>query len=498
MSGFRNLPFRIWLLGTGLGLAVCTVKLASGRSVAPVIGPYSLELLVLMLMLAVPGMGALLAALIPGKGPTGVTIRFFGRLSRRFPTPELLSVVPVPLLAALWLLRPLPVFDDPYIMAGLFWALVCLSGAWLSALELDRRRLALGRIGLALGAIVFGLLMGELLARAMMPKLIFDPRFRLRPHMRYRIEVDLPGVSKGGIVTTNRWGLRGDEPPEDWEEWTTIMAVGGSTTVNFYLADSKPWPAVLQREIRKSLPRVWVGNGGVPAQSTSSHVLFLREVVEPINLDIVLFFVGANDIEIITPHGPVGDVERLPDLGPRAWLYRQSRLYQALYVLKKVAVDKAEVVRETVDPPFDPRPIENEIPPPDDFHELMPDPDIYRDRIRRLIRTCREIGVRPVFVTQPTLYEDTPYWRSVSATSHWDAIDEPTFSAATYWLALQTLNADLIEVCTEEGVPCFDLASVMPHDSHYFYDAIHLTEEGADMIGTLVAEFMLEEVLLPE
>jgi hypothetical protein len=494
MSGYRNLSLRLWLLGCGLGLAVCAAKLSSGRSIAPVIGPFSIKLLVLILALGVPAIAILLVALLPWGGPTSAVSGFLTRVSRRLPIPELLAVLPIPSLVVLWLLRPIALFDDPHLVAGLFLALICLPAACLAVLDRSRRRLALGRILLALGAVVIAALAGELLARAMMPKLIFDPRFRLRPHMTYRIEVDLPGVSEGGIVTTNRWGLRGDEPPEDWDDWTTVMAVGGSTTINFYLADSLTWPAVVQRELRRSLPKVYVANAGVPAQSSESHELFLREVVEPIGPDVVLFLVGANDLEMLSPHGPSGQVAMLPDLGPRAWLYSQSRLYQALYLLKKVALDKAVVVSENVDGPFDPLPLDSEPPVPEDFHQLMPHPDFYKDRIRRLIDTCRDVGVRPVFMTQPLLYDDTPEWRSVAACSRWDGSDA-IFSASTYWLALQTLNEDLMEVCEERGVPCLDLASLVPHSPRYFYDSMHFTEDGADLVGTLVAEFLLDEVL---
>jgi hypothetical protein len=97
-------------------------------------------------------------------------------------------------------------------------------------------------------------------------------------------------------------------------------------------------------------------------------------------------------------------------------------------------------------------------------------------------------------MTQPLLYDDTPEWRSVAACSRWDGSDA-IFSASTYWLALQTLNEDLMEVCEERGVPCLDLASLVPHSPRYFYDSMHFTEDGADLVGTLVAEFLLDEVL---
>jgi lysophospholipase L1-like esterase len=409
------------------------------------------------------------------------------------PAPELLLLLGLPSVLALWLLRPLPVLSDTRFTGGLLAASVLVPAAWGSLLPQGRARLAAWRTVSALAAALVAVLAGELLARAMMPRLVFDPRFRLRPHMSYRIEVDLPGVSHGGTVTTNRWGLRGGEPPGNWEEATTVLAVGGSTTVNFYLGDSLTWPAVAERELRGEWPDLWIGNGGVPAQSAATHDIFLREVVAPIGPDYVLFLVGANDMDVFLREG--GGPEVLPELGPRAWLYGHSRLYQALYTAKKVLLDDAEVVRETTDPPFSPRPIDASAPLPDDLHAAMHDPGEYRRRIRRLIRTSREIGVVPVFLTQPLLYSDTPEWRSVAGGSRWDGTRELPVSAADYARMVGALNGDLIAVCEEEGVHCFDLASRVPPQSTYFYDAMHFTEAGADLVGRLVAGYLAEEVL---
>lgn len=497
MSSGRNTWTRLPLLAAAAGLASAFLSLAWGHSRNAVAGPYSIGRLVLMFALAAPAAVALLGALLPRLQPVRRLAGVLRRMGGRTPLPELFGLVSGPLIALLWLIRPLPVFDDPRFTAGILSASVLIPAAWISLLGGSRRRLARGRLAVACFAILVALLAGELLARAMMPRLVFDPRFRLRPHMAYRIEVELPGVSHGGRVTTNRWGLRGEEPPGEWEEWTTMITVGGSTTVNFYLGDSLTWPAVLQSELRKSNPRVWVGNGGVPAQSSETHDVFLREVVEPIGPDYAVFLVGANDMDIFLRRGPAGGDARLPDIGPRLWLYRHSRLYQAVYTAKKLALDDAVVVRETVDPPFEPRPLERETQLPEDLHDLMPDSNTYRDRIAGLIATCREMGVRPIFLTQPLLYSDTPRWRGVSGGTHWNGTREVPVSAAGFWRMLRTLNDDLVAECAEQGVPCFDLAAEVPHEGRYFYDSMHLTEEGAELVGKLVAEFMRREVLRP-
>lgn len=481
------------LLAGGVSLGLAAFCLAAGASLNPALGAYSPQRLAAIVMLGVAAVAVFVAGLLPGLRVCRGAARASRRFADRFPGPELLLLMGLPAVLFLWLLRPLPVFEDPRFTGGLLAASLVLPAAWLLLLAAKRRRLALKRVSSALVAVTVALLASEMVARSIMPRLIFDPRFRLRPHMSYRIEVDLPGVSHGGTVSTNRWGLRGDEPPSDWNGSTTILAVGGSTTVNFYLGDSLTWPAVVQRELRSRWPDLWVGNGGVPAQSAVTHEIFLREVVEPIGPDYVLFLVGANDMDIFLRRGT--DCGILPELGPRAWLYRHSRLYQALYTAKKVALDDAVVVTETTDPPFRPRPLESVTTLPEDLHQVMSNSQEYRRRILRLIETSREIGTVPVFLTQPLLYTDSPEWRSMAGGSRWDGTDELPISAADYARMLQVLNEDLLDVCAEEGVFCFDLASHVPAERAYFYDAMHFTEAGAGLVGRLVAGYLAEEVL---
>ncbi len=106
------------------------------------------------------------------------------------------------------------------------------------------------------------------------------------------MRVELPGITPGGIMSTNMWGFRGEDPPENWEEYITIVAVGGSTTANYYLDDSLTWSHVLQEELRREDPLVWVGNAGIPRHSSDTHLLFAREVLSEIQPDIALFLVG--------------------------------------------------------------------------------------------------------------------------------------------------------------------------------------------------------------
>lgn len=394
----------------------------------------------------------------------------------------------------LWFLSIFPLFLRPAFLLGA----ILLSVAPGLLIVFSRSGSELKRVlaGTAVMAVslVLVILAGELILGRIMPKNIFNPRFGLRPYSRTVMRVELPGITPGGIMSTNMWGFRGEDPPENWEEYITIVAVGGSTTANYYLDDSLTWSHVLQEELRREDPLVWVGNAGIPRHSSDTHLLFAREVLSEIQPDIALFLVGVNDM------GPFlrsnADEERLPDSGPRQWLFSNSQILQLIYKARVVHLDRAPVVTAAADPQFTEEPLEApEDPLPEDLHSLLEDPDFYRRRIDLLIDECRSLGITPVFLTQPILYRDSDHWRGIRAASRFSGGEECPISAATFARMLETLNRDLMLVCRQKGVPCFDLAGEVPGSREYFYDSMHMTEAGADLVGRLVAGFLREYLM---
>ncbi len=216
------------------------------------------------------------------------------------------------------------------------------------------------------------------------------------------------------------------------------------------------------------------------------------------NPDIALFLVGINDVGQFL-RGEAALNVSLPETGFRQAIFKHCMLMQVLYKLKIVYIDKAPVVSEAVDPMFIEEPLltpERELP--DDLHELIPQQDEYKIRIENIIRECRELDITPVFMTQPLLFEDNDYWRGIKGGSYWFGGADSEFSAASFWLILNTLNNDLIEVCERENVTCIDLASIIPHSRDIFYDSMHLTEFGAVMVGEKVSDYLIEELIIEQ
>lgn len=409
----------------------------------------------------------------------------------------IITVLPIPVFLVLWFLFPFPLTEKWTGFIGVCLLLpapgvLCIESRTSKAMADALKSLAV--TGVSLG---ISLALAEMVMRAVIPGSYFNPRLGLIPHARYLINVDLPGVSKGGTLSTNSWGLRGEEPPEEWDEFFTLVTVGGSTTANYYLDDGRTWSHVLQETLREIRPQTWVGNGGIPMHSSEHHDFFLREVVARIRPDVVIFLTGANDIGQFLRGEVALHEEPLPERGLRETMFRGSRLLQTLYKAKKVYIDRAPVISETVDPEFVLLPIPGpERQLPSDLREILPDPEAYARRITTLINTCRQMEVIPVFLTQPLLFEDTPYWRGIQGGSYWHGGPDSLFSAAAHWVMLDFLNGELLRVCRDEGVACFDLASVIPHDMTMFYDSMHLTEAGAELVGKSVAGYIISIGLL--
>ena len=407
-------------------------------------------------------------------------------------TAGLLLTLPPVLFFVIWFLFPVPILQRTSFVVGAVLLSVSPGLLITSIYEPSRRKAAISGTVLMTISLIIAFVIAEIVLNALMPRSIFNPRFGLRPYQKTSLEVDLPGVTLGGTLSTNMWGLRGEDPPGQWDEYLTIVTVGGSTTANYYLDDELTWSHVIQERLREIHPMTWVGNGGIPRHSADTHSLFVREVLSLIKPDVALFLVGVNDMGPLLK-GSAGLVDRLPDSGARQSLFSQSMILQLMYKLKKVYIDGAPVITQSVDPYYHEIPMtEEEIPLPEDIHDLLEDPGYYKRRIRLIIEECRILGITPVFMTQPLLFQDNDYWRGVLETQQWIEGSDRPISAATFSLMLGMLNNDLIEVCIQEEVAVFDLASEIPHSLDYFYDSMHMTEAGAALTGYKASEFLIE------
>jgi lysophospholipase L1-like esterase len=286
--------------------------------------------------------------------------------------------------------------------------------------------------------------------------------------------------------------LRGDEPPADWKGFRTIVTIGGSTTQCFYLDDAKTWPYQLQLKLQNRGIRAWVGNAGVSGHSTRAHLLFVREILPKIHPEIAMILCGINDLWYsLDDHSKT--IETTPEnIGWKHRVLGYSRLVQVLFLWKIILWDKTVVLERAGNSNFLPTPINNELVLNGKPEKILPSIISYRANLISLIQELQRQQIRPVFVTQPVLYDTTSYWKRLVGWQYNFNNRKGELSAATYASMVFRFNETLRNVCREQHVELIDAEKEIPHTTEYFYDLMHFTERGAERLAEYIASRIMQ------
>ena len=362
---------------------------------------------------------------------------------------------------------------------------------------------------LSLYAVYFALVVAETVIRVLMPAP--EGPALWQPGSKWVTKVDpaaYAGISGNKTFSVNDVGLRG--PSFSRQDGVyKIVAVGGSTTICDKLDDSEEWPHVLMQTLNRRQGRTpaWVGNAGVSGHTTVHHLVLLKTLPIFQKIDMIVLLIGVNDLAATMAYD--GSPTQ-PDLEADATRFRQLilrggrglplPLFRRLRVVKlarnlvvsvglllkpshwqELQMDKFRKMRAA-------GPI---VPLPDLQNGLTE----YRSRISTLAWECRDLGVRCLFLTQPSLWRTdlSPgeqqlimggpvgrWWKRRGYAS----IEDLTRAMAAY-------NRVLLEVCQEKQLECYDLASVIPQNSSVFYDDVHYNENGARVVASRLADYLL-------
>jgi lysophospholipase L1-like esterase len=292
-------------------------------------------------------------------------------------------------------------------------------------------------------------------------------------------------------MTRNSLGFRGPNPPPDFDSYLTIFTVGGSTTQCFFQSDDKTWTARLGDNLQRSFQKVWINNAGLDGHSTYGHLILLEDIIRPLHPKVVLFLVGANDVGrdpdaefdaenvkgSISFRSPTAFIKSLSAYSEVAALigdfYRSFNAYK--HGLRHSYID---LKREPyIDVPADEekRYVER---------NRGRYPQLFQDRLLRLIEVARANHIEPVLITQPLLAG-----AGIDDVTHVDlarVTTSPGHNGQMYWDVLELYNDVTRRVGREQNVRVVDVARELPKSSRYFYDFIHYTNEGGQAVADIV------------
>lgn len=130
-------------------------------------------------------------------------------------------------------------------------------------------------------------------------------------------------------ISINSLGLRGPEiSPSKPPGVTQIAIVGESSAFGYLVSDGEEAARVLEDTLRDHGHNVEVLNGGVPGYNLFQSIVRFREVLAPLEPDIVIAYLGWNDLPYVVSDEPVAERFRRKAVAP-AWerLLSHSSLY---------------------------------------------------------------------------------------------------------------------------------------------------------------------------
>ncbi len=323
-------------------------------------------------------------------------------------------------------------------------------------------------------------------------------RIVLTANKTYRIKNDFIKVLDPEItVTRNSLGFRGPDPPADRSRHLSLVTIGGSTTQCFLLSEDETWPALLGKHLERSFSPVWINNAGLDGHSTYGHQVLLEDFIVPLRPHVALFLVGANDVArssiaewdaenvksglqfnslktFIKSLSAYSEVATLSLNMYRSYIaYRAGLIHQSVDLNQQAYLDIPEEEQGKYL-------VENAAP------EYL---KAFEERLKKIVETSKKAGIKPILITQPLLVgfgKDDVTGVDLARVQ----ADDPRHTGKMYWEVLQAYNDVTMRVGRESRIPAIDLAKQMPKSSRYFYDFMHYTPQGAQVVADILARFL--------
>lgn len=392
---------------------------------------------------------------------------------------------------------------------------------------------------LALVMPVISLLLGVVVAELLLRVLVPSPSmyYVLQPGLRRVFRPDptlVHGITGESVYEVNRDGMRGPLLTDTTGAQYHILAVGGSTTENLFLADDETWPGLLLRQLPPTTDgrKVWVADVGKSGMNARDHVVQVHQLLaQGPRMDLLIVLAGVNDLTVAAASS--GGSRPLPLTDTTAWLAQERRAFSvvpgpfyaprtddllvadapwykrtAIYQLgkrakflwqnrghtKQLAQDASGSIlthwrsnRQAATALLDTMPatLESAVA---DFEQNLSD----------IAAEARRHRVRVLFLTQPSAWrasmsaeEQRFLW--LGGTGDFQASPgHAYYTTRALRDGMDRFNRAILATCDSTGSECLDLASLIPSDTLDFYDDVHFTELGSRRVADAITAYLLE------
>jgi lysophospholipase L1-like esterase len=288
-------------------------------------------------------------------------------------------------------------------------------------------------------------------------------------------------LTRGGEV--NSLGMRGPEVTKEKPPGVfRIVCVGGSTTFGAGVPSERTYPARLQIALNELAPaglRYEVLNCGVPGYTSVESLIQLELRLLELSPDVVLSYDAINDAYLVQgrdfqsdfthartswrdPRAQVSGLESWLIAHVRTWAWASSLLGRGFANLRIENLVFVEDYKDVL------------VPPLKEVNQAGV--ATFLRNVRSLIAVARENGIQVGLMTFATM-------------------NQPGEEAGEYQPCIDAMNAGLLELASEEGVPIFDVRAAVGGVKENFWDVVHCNEQGCERQARSIAEQALAQGL---
>jgi hypothetical protein len=279
------------------------------------------------------------------------------------------------------------------------------------------------------------------------------------------------------IVHHNSIGFRGAEPDGWVGANKRIITIGGSSTYCLGISDTETWPYKLEKYLGNNIK---VLNMGVIGHSSAEHIIMTSLIVPPIKPDIILYYMGWNDITN----------SHFSNLKPD-YFYHRISLYESLGIIHPPSAIFATslFIKHILQVNYDYLRIicskkpDGKISPDVDYRLLK----IYEKNITIISSIAKSIGAVPVFIPQILNYNKL----TSNKAGWWRFVPDKAVPKIN-----DTFNLKMSETASRVGAYVIDDVLKIEFGSDDFLDRGHFTDQGTTKFAITLANQLKKMELL--
>ena len=317
------------------------------------------------------------------------------------------------------------------------------------------------------GSLLFTLLLIEIVLHFYnpLPARVRGNKIVLKSNVSRKIAINphIIGLDDTITYTSNGLGFRGEEKPNNFSDFFSIVCVGGSTTECSTLSDENTWPARLALTLKTKYKNIWMNNAGIDGCSSYGHNILLDDYLLKLQPKMILFLVGVNDKGKANFDSENGYLISRKEPFIRTLIKKSelANLISNMYL--KYKTQNANLGNNiTPNNPDslieDQKFVEQQLI----FHRnYQPQ---YKKRIEELVTRCLKNNITPVLITQSLL----------------------AHPASREWRELLIYNETTKQVAQENNIPLIALGDSLEKKKEYYFDGMHYTNTGAQKVAEII------------